>query len=159
MESTTNLTGLGNLSGFDLGREYFAMLADGVIAAQYLESWRSENLDAVLVAPAHTFLMMNRPAAIQFWLDPGSNGWSQRLAQPLTHPYVLSRHWEAGRIWTDADEVQAETEALARLAGGLLSRCRESIILALADLGEAGFEQRGLLLKAMQRVLQHAAVM
>jgi superfamily I DNA/RNA helicase len=165
MESETNLTGLtktpsirnssqGDLSGFDLGREYIAMLEDGVLAAQYLESWRTENADAILVAPAHTFLMMNRPVTVQFWIDPGSNGWSQRLSQPLTHPYVLSRHWEAGRIWTDADEVNAETESLARLTGGLLSRCREKIFLALADLGEAGYEQRGTLLKAFQKVLQ-----
>lgn len=138
---------------FDLGREYLAMLDDGVIAAQYLESWKSENKDAVLVAPAHTFLMMNRPAAIQFWLDPGSNGWSQRLAQPLTQPYVLSRQWEAGRIWMDTDEVQAETEALARLVGGLLSRCREKVYLAISDLGESGMEQRGSLLKAFQKVI------
>jgi superfamily I DNA/RNA helicase len=139
---------------FDLGREYLAMLEDGVIAAQYLESWRSENKDAVLVAPAHTFLMMNRPVTVQFWLDPGSMGWSQRVSQPLTQPYVLSRHWEPGRIWTDADEVQAETESLARLVGGLLSRCREKIYLAISDLGESGFEQRGVLLRAFQRVLQ-----
>jgi hypothetical protein len=142
---------------FDLGREYLAMLDDGVIAAQYLESWKSENKEAVLVAPAHTFLMMNRPAAIQFWLDPGSNGWSQRLSQPLTQPYVLSRHWEQGRIWTDTDEVSAETEALARLVGGLLSRCREKVYLALSDLGESGMEQRGSLLRAFQKVIQQNA--
>jgi len=141
-------------SSFDLGREYLAMLDDGVIAAQYLEAWRSEDKDAVLVSPAYSFLMMNRPVAAQFWLDPGSSGWSQRLAQPLTHPHVLSRHWEAGRIWTDSDEVKAETEALARLAGGLLSRCREKIYLAFADLSETGFEQRGALLRAFQKVVQ-----
>jgi hypothetical protein len=141
---------------FDLGREYLAMLEDGVLAAQYLESWRSENMDAVLVAPAHTFLMMNHPVSVQFWLDPGSNGWSQRLSQPLTHPYVLSRRWETGRIWTDVDEVNAEIESLARLVGGLLSRCREKVFLALADLGEAGYEQRGALLKAFQRIIQNA---
>ena len=54
----------------------------------------------------------------------------------------------------DADEVNAETEALARLAGGLLSRCREKLFLALADLSETGYEQRGTLLKAFQKVLQ-----
>ena len=150
-----NMTGLEDLSR--LGREYLAMLEDGVIAAQYLESWRSENNETVLVAPAHTLLMMNRPVAVQFWLDPGSSGWVQRLSQPLTHPYVLSRHWEAGRIWTDADEVNAETESLARLAGGLLSRCREKLFLALADLGETGYEQRGSLLRAFQKVLQQQA--
>ena len=147
-------TGFENLSGLDLGREYLAMLADGVIAAQYLESWRSENKDSILVAPAHTFLLMNHPVTVQFWLDPGSSGWVQRLSQPLTHPYVLSRHWESGRLWMDADEVNAETEALARLVGGLLSRCREKLFLALADLSETGFEQRGTLLKAFQKVIQ-----
>lgn len=142
---------------FDLGREYLTMLSDGVIAAQYLESWRSENKDAVLVAPAYTFLMMNRPATVQFWIDPGSSGWVERLSQPLTHPYVLSREWEAspGRLWTDTDEVTKETEALARLVGGLLSRCRERIILAMSDLGESGFEGRGVLLRAFQKVLQN----
>lgn len=139
---------------FDLGREYFAMLEDGVIAAQYLESWRSEEKEAVLIAPAYSFLMMNRPASIQFWLEPGASGWSQRPAQPLTHPYVLSRGWQEGRVWTDADEVEAEIQTLARLVGGLLSRCREKIYLAISDLGESGIEQRGLLLKAFQRVLQ-----
>ncbi len=138
----------------NLGREYLAMLQDGVIAAQYLESWKNETDDAVLIAPAHTFLMMNRPVTVQFWLDPGSNGWVERLAQPLTQPYVLSREWDPSRMWTDADEVQAETESLARLVRGLLSRCREKVYLAIADLGETGFEQRGTLLRAFQRVLQ-----
>jgi hypothetical protein len=89
-----------------LGKEYMQMLQDGVIAASYVEGWRSQNKDAVLVAPAHTFLMMNRPVTAQFWLDVGSSGWHQRLAQPLTHPHVLTREWEPGRIWTDADEVE-----------------------------------------------------
>jgi hypothetical protein len=137
-----------------LGKEYLAMLQDGVIAAQYLESWRSEDTDAVLVAPAHTFLMMNRPVSIQFWLDPGSNGWVERLSQPLTQPYILSREWNPSRTWTDADEVATQIESLARLVRGLLSRCREKVTLGIADLGETGFEQRGILLRAFQKALQ-----
>ena len=139
-----------------LGKEYIAMLNDGVIAAQYLESWRTEDEEAVLVAPAYTFLMMNRPATVQFWLDAGSSGWYERLAQPLTHPYVLARGWEPGRIWTDADEVEQSREALARLVSGLLRRCRERVYLGMSELGESGFEQRGDLLKAFQKVLQQA---
>ncbi len=138
---------------FDLGREYIAMLDEGVIAASYVEAWRSENKDAVLVSPAHTFLMMNRPVTYQFWLDPGSSGWFQRLVQPLTHPYVLSRGWEPGRMWSDADEVQVSTEAMARLTSGLLLRCRERVYLGISELGESGFEERGELLRAFQKVL------
>jgi len=137
-----------------LGKEYIAMLNDGVIAAQYLEAWRTEDEEAVLVAPAYTFLMMNRPVTVQFWLDAGSSGWYERLAQPITHPYVLARGWEPGRLWTDADEVQMSKESLARLTSGLLRRCRERVYLGMSELGESGFEQRGDLLKAFQKVLQ-----
>jgi hypothetical protein len=146
-----DLTGSQNLSG--LGKEYIAMLQDGVIAASYLEGWQSEDKDAVLVAPAHTFLMMNHPVTVQFWLDIGSGGWYERLSQPLTHPYVLSRGWEPGRVWSDADEVQSSKESLARLVSGLLHRCREQVYICLSELGESGFEQRGELLRVIQKVL------
>ncbi|GAB4462916.1 MAG: hypothetical protein Kow0070_22640 [Anaerolineales bacterium] len=136
-----------------LGREYLFMLQDGVIAASYLEGWQSEEKNAVLVAPAHTFLMMNRPAAFQFWLDVGSSGWYERLSQPLTHPFVLSRWWESGTVWSDAEDVRYSKEALARLVAGLLHRCRERVYLCLSELGESGFEQRGELLRAFQKVL------
>ncbi len=140
-----------------LGREYLSLLQDGVIAAQYLEAWQTPpQVEAVLVAPAYTFLMMNQPVSVQFWLDPGSAGWVERIAQPLTQPYVLSRHWPPGRLWTDADEVQVEIQALVRLVRGLLARCRQRLYLAIPDLSETGFEQRGVLLRAVQRVLQES---
>lgn len=141
----------------DLGREYITLLQEGVIAAQYLESWRADSDEAVLIAPAYTFLMMNRPVQVQFWLDIGSGGWSERLAQPLTQPYVLSRNWEPGRLWTDADEVAANAAVLARLTSGLLRRCRKHLFLGMTNVGETGFEQRGALLRTFQRVLQKEA--
>jgi hypothetical protein len=148
-----SLEGLDDSDSLALGREYFAMLQDGVIAAQYLKPYE-DNPEAVLVAPATTFMLMNRPVDVQFWLDAGASGWSERLAQPLTQPHVLSRHWTPGRIWSDADEAEAENEALARLVTGLLRRCRHKIYLGLPGLGESGYEQRGALLRAFQKVLQ-----
>jgi hypothetical protein len=129
------------------------MLADGVIAAQYLEGYRTPDDDAVLVAPAYSFLMMNRPVSVQFWLDAGASGWTERLAQPLTQPYVLARGWNADQPWTDADEVEVEADTLVRLVSGLLRRCRDRLYLGLTDLGETGFEQRGTMLRAFQYVL------
>lgn len=146
-----DLTGLGDLSG--LGKEYISMLQDGVIAASYVESWKTEDKDAVLVAPAHTFLMMNKPVTVQFWLDPGSSGWYERLSQPLTHPFVLSRGWGSGQVWSDADEVESSKKAMARLVSGLLRRCRARVYLGISELGESGYEQRGDLLRAFQKVL------
>jgi hypothetical protein len=137
-----------------LGQEYIEMVEDGVIAAQYIRSWRLQPEDAVLLAPAYTFIIGNRPVDYQFWLNVGGRGWWERLYQPLTHPYVLSRRWPRDAIWTDTDEVEARQDALYRLVLGLIRRCRRKIYLGLSELGEQGYEQKGPLLKAVQRVLR-----
>jgi hypothetical protein len=137
-----------------LGQEYVEMVQDGVVAAQYIRSWQLQPEDAVLLAPAYTFLMSNRPVDYQFWLNAGGRGWWERLYQPLTHPYVLSRHWPSNEVWTDADEFETRQDALYRLTLGLIRRCRRKIYLGLSELGEQGYEQQGPLLQAIQRVLR-----
>jgi hypothetical protein len=147
-------SGKNPVSDKPLGQEYVEMVKDGVIAAQYIRSWQLQPEDAVLLAPAYTFIISNRPVDYQFWLNVGGRGWWERLYQPLTHPYVLSRSWPVGAIWTDADEVEARQDALYRLALGLIRRCRRKVYLGLSELGEQGYEQKGPLLKAVQRVLR-----
>jgi hypothetical protein len=141
--------------GQSVGKEFILMLQDGVIAAQYLRSWRADDPDTVLLAPAYTYLMRNQPVDYQFWLDVSSYGWGARIDQPVTHPYVLNRSWPDGRYWTDADEVEVNQEALYRLVTGLLRRCRKQVYLGLSDLSETGHESEGDLIKTIQRILQH----
>jgi len=143
-------------TGQPTGKEYLQMVEEGVIAAQYLGSWQLQPQDAVLLAPAYTFLMANRPVQVQFWLDPASRAWVDRLYQPLTQPYVLSRGWPEEGVWGEQDEYQTGREALRRLILGLLRRCRQSVYIGLTELNEQGYEQRGPLLNAFQRLLRHA---
>jgi hypothetical protein len=143
--------------GIESGREYLQMVNDGVIAAQYLSSWANQPEDAVYLAPAYTFLMENRPVDVQFWLDVGGRGWYERLYQPLTHPHVLSRHWNEGSPWTDTEEFAANQASLRRLALGLTLRCREAIFLGLSGVNEQGFEHKGELLRGIDQALQSFA--
>jgi len=138
-------------------REYYTLVQEGLLAAQYLSSWQMEQQDAVFLAPAYTFLMRNRVVDHQFWLDVGSSVWWERLEQPLTHPYVLARSYPADQIWTDDLEFYARRDALRRLVLGLVRRCRERVHLAVCNLGESGYEQRGPLLQIIQRLLQPQA--
>jgi len=137
-----------------IGAEYILMLERGVIAAQYLQSWEPQPDDTILLAPAHTFLMMNRPARYQFWLDIGNAGWWQRLYQPLTHPIVLSRRWQPGEKWSDINEMVYNTETLSRLANGLIRRCRDKILLYTAEVDQQGYESHGMLILALQNILR-----
>jgi len=144
-------------AGIPWGKEYIEMVQAGVIAAQYIPSWQTQEEDAVFIAPAYTFLVNNYPVDIQFWLDVGNRSWAERLYQPLTHPYVLSRNWMQDKIWTDVEEVETGERVLFALVVGLLNRCRRKIYLGLSEYNEQGFEQRGPLLQAFHRILQSLA--
>ncbi len=89
------------------------------MGALYSPGWREAG-DAVLIAPAYTFLMRNRAVDYQFWLDIGSSGWWERLYQPLTHPHVMSHNWPPNQPWTDFDEFTTRQANMRRLTLGLL---------------------------------------
>ncbi|MCY3831670.1 MAG: hypothetical protein OXG85_01560 [Chloroflexi bacterium] len=141
----------------DLGLDYVNMVDRGVIANFYARDWISDAEEGLLIAPAYTFLLSNRPVDYQFWLNIGSEGWSRRLYQPLTHPYVLSRGWQAGAVWTDEDERELNRQSLRRLLLALTRRCRKGVYLGYSELSESGYEQRGLLLETIQSLLRRLA--
>ncbi len=138
----------------ELGQAYVDNIEQGIMAAQYLRRWDPAPEESVLITPATTFLMSNRPVDYQFWLDAGSSGWWERISQPLTHPYILAADWEMGRPWTDEDEVKTQRDRLHRLVIGLTRRCRQQIIIVNSEIGEQGYEQRGQLLVTLQQMLR-----
>jgi len=141
-------------ANIDLGLDYVKMVDRGVIANFYLRDWIADAEAGVLIAPAYTFLLNNRAVDYQFWLNIGSEGWARRLYQPLTHPYVLSRGWAPGAVWTDEDERELNRQSLRRLMLALTRRCRKAIYLGHSELSESGYEGRGLLLETMQSLLR-----
>lgn len=138
-----------------LAQEYIEMVNAGIIADQYISNWQAAHEhDVVLVAPAYTYLLGNRPVDYQFWLNVNGAGWAERLFQPLTNPHVLSRQWQYGAKWTDYHEVQIAQDSLYRLIMGLLNRCRKGVYLTFSELSEQGYEQSGLLIQAFQKILR-----
>ncbi len=138
-----------------ISKEFISMVENGVISAQYLSNWDVQiQTQGVLIAPAFTYLMSNRPGRYQFWLDVGSSGWWTRLEQPLTQPYVLSRNWKPGQKWTALDDLRTSDETLAKVCTGLLRRTSDHVYLLSINLNETGNEERGRLLVAIQTVLR-----
>ena len=148
-------TPAGN-NDLSISKEYIQMVMEGVIAAQYIQSWQQDHQDSVFLAPAYTFLIRNQAVDYQFWLDIGSPSWYQRLDQPLTQPYVLSPQWQPSQTWNAEDELAAAHETLSRLSLGLLNRCRKKVFLGMSDMDVSGYENRGLLLRVFQHVLLEA---
>lgn len=127
----------------DSGQEYVRMVDAGILADQYEPKEWKKSPDAVLIAPAYTFLLSNQPVDFQFWLNIDSPAWTRRLQQPLTQPYVLSRQWPPGQIWTEVHEQKTAKEILERVATGLLKRCRKKVFIGYSKFDERGNEREG----------------
>jgi len=137
-----------------VAREYVQLVLEGTASAEYLLDWpRPPQEDAVILAPAYSYLTRDLRSSYQFWIDLGSDGWTNRPNQPLTHPYVLSKHWPVGKLWRDVEEEQAKREVLGKVIQGLAARCTKGVYLAFSELGIDGVEQRGQLQRAIVKVL------
>lgn len=146
-------TGFNEQNILLVSKGYIEMLSEGVLTANYQEDEPENGRLAVLIAPAFTFLLSPKSSLIQFWMDAGSTGWFERIDQPLTHPYVLSKNWETGRKWTDADEYLANTQTMNALITGLVRKCTGQIFVGYSQYTESGYEQKGPLVQVLQRLL------
>jgi len=147
---------VGTEDANELGPRYLRMVEDGVLAAQYLLDSAPLVPNATFLGPAYTFLTENRPVDYQFWLNANSPSWGRRLFQPLTHPFVLTRHWPRERLWTEEDEFRSGQEMLQRVVLGLLRRCRVRVYVGASELNPRGGEERGPLLDWVQRLIRQA---
>jgi len=126
----------------------------GLLSGIYEEDQQDE--DSILITPVLSFLMRNQAVDYQFWMNTGSNGWHERLEQPLTQAYVLSRSWKSGRVWTTTDDTQLSKETLTHTVQGLLARCRKKVFLGISVYDESGSQETGLLLQVLQGLFRRA---
>jgi hypothetical protein len=156
LQSEINLAYINNLTQGLLAAQYAPERMPVIASDPSTSSGGEANVDgavnAVLLTPAYAYLTSDFRSRVQFWLDISATRWHDRLYQPLTHPYVLSRNWKKGQVWTDDDDLAANRDMLARVVGGLAFRCRDEIVLASSQMDVSGMEESGMLNRAIQRV-------
>ena len=160
----------------DVNLAYLHLLSEGIMAAQYTperaavvstttasemevvakDSSTTTNLSGnnneILLSTVYAYLTGDVRSRVQFWLDVASSGWYERIYQPLTHPYVLSRSWN-GLPWTEEDEHRAAQDMMRRIVGGLTVRCSDKLYLVNSQLSMGGQDEAGPLLRAVQRII------
>jgi hypothetical protein len=135
---------------------YAAMVEEGIVSADHSTPMAAADAQSVLVvAPVYTYLLEERTARYQFWLDVGSISWWEPPHQPLTNPYVLARQWSREGRWNDAVDFDTRNRVLARLVQGLCSRASGTIYLCWSESDGMGGAPAGdtPLLRAATRLL------
>lgn len=146
--------GMGAAAGEDPSQGYARMVEEGVVSSAHVVPMTQAGPEAVLVvAPVHTYLLEERLAKFQFWLDVGAISWWEPPHQPLTNPYVLSRRWSETQRWTEFVDFAARNRVLARLVRGLCSRATERVYLCWSEVEAFGQPGDGPLLRAAAQLL------
>lgn len=140
----------------EMAKEFVKSVQSGLLAATFVPDEQDDDDNSVLITPVMSFLGLNKIVEYQYWLNVGSSGWYERLEQPLTHPIVLSRHWQRGRKWTAEDDLALNKQTLEKYIRGLFNRCRKEIFLGFSDYSETGQEEKGLLLLHYQALIRRA---
>lgn len=158
LESFRRFRSVFDAGGLPLATEnkFLDSIEEGLISAQYPWQWQEADQDKLLICPVTTFLMLNRTVDYQYWLGTGSPGWYERLEQPLTQAFVLSRNWKRGDKWTTEDEVRQNKLTLEITVSNLLMRCRKKVLLGISEYSESGYAEQGLLLNKLKNLSYRA---
>jgi len=126
--------------------EFIQLLRRGTITANpYPVQPIGPASNAVTLATIFQYRSSRRFHPWHFWLDAGSQLWSQGGAATLFGaPFFLQ--YRLGEPWTAEDEKLEQEQRLQRILADLLSRVSEKIYLCHSDLAVNGQEQLGPLL-------------
>ncbi|NCB34354.1 MAG: hypothetical protein EOM64_10875 [Erysipelotrichia bacterium] len=127
-------------------KDYFRLVHEGMIAAQYYEDWFLQPENSVLISLASAYAVMNRPVSYQIWLNAGSPRWWERIYGQITNDMVLSKSWQDGDQWDIQKEYETNNESMIRQILALLSRCRKQVRVYASELSESGQDQKSRLL-------------
>ncbi|MFT5193561.1 MAG: hypothetical protein ACI9EW_002091 [Cellvibrionaceae bacterium] len=109
--------------------------------------------NGVFISTIQTYLLEERPVAVQVWLETSATGWWDLPRQPLSNGFVLDPRWSINQTWTLEDDARIRNEQLSRIMTGLCSRCSLGIFLATSDLDRRGARQDGPLFQALKSVI------
>lgn len=139
-----------------IGRAFVEGIQNGLVTAHPPDMGDPPDPDGIFIGSIYSFLLNDRVAPVQVWLETAATGWWDLPRQPLSNTFVLSESWPAGEFWTLEDDVNVRNEILVRVIKGLCARCSRGIILATSELDRRGIRQDGVLWRALRGNLDFA---
>ncbi len=107
----------------------------------------------VIISTLYTYLLGGHAVDVQVWRDASATAWWYFPRQPLSNAFVLTPHWPASRLWSEADSIIVRKQILGRIIAGLCSRCRRGNVLATSEFDRRGQRQERLLWRWLQPLI------
>ena len=133
-------------------KEFIQLLQRGTITANpyplkpaYITPNGAKTEGYVTLATVYQYRSLRSHHRWQFWLDVGSNLWSQSGSSELFAAPLFLQEWN-GSAWMAENQLKMDQERLERILRDLLARASEKVYLCHSELNINGTENNGVLL-------------
>ncbi|MBP3284750.1 MAG: hypothetical protein J6M02_04560 [Clostridia bacterium] len=132
----------------DVNRGFLKMIRNNVKSAESIFELeeRGEETGIVLATPM-SYLSNSLSAKVIILIGFSSDHWLPRCAREISNPFVLTKTWRDGEIYSEEIEEQNQRENMAILMRGLLQRTGEKFVTFESRYSGDGFENDGILPK------------
>ena len=101
--------------------------------------------DAVTLSTPMNYLSNSLKSKVILILGLSSDHWTPRCAKEISNPYVLTKTWEKGAIYSEEIEEKNQRNNIAILIRALLKRCSDKFITFESTYSGDGYENEGIL--------------
>lgn len=139
---------VSKFNSVDINRGFLKMIRNNVKSAESIFELeeRGEETGIVLATPM-SFLSNSLSAKVIVLLGFSSDHWLPRCAREISNPFVLTKTWEDGTIYSEEIEEENQRRNMGILMRGLLQRASEKFVTFESRYSGDGYENDGILPK------------
>ena len=139
---------VSKFNSVDVNRGFLKMIRNNVKSAESIFELeeRGEETGIVLATPM-SYLSNSLSAKVIILLGFSSDHWLPRCAREISNPFVLTKTWKNGDIYSEEVEEENQRKNMGILMRGLLQRAGEKFVTFESRYSGDGFENDGILPK------------
>ena len=130
----------------DTNKEFLKMIKGDIKSSESIfELEEKVDEDAVTLSTPMNYLSNTLEAKVIIVLGLSSDHWTPRCAKEISNPYVLTKTWKRGNIYSEEIEEKNQRINIAILIRALLKRCSDRFITFESTYSGDGYENEGIL--------------
>jgi len=130
----------------DSNKEFLKMIKGDIKSSESIfELEERMDEEAVTLSTPMTYLSNSMQSKIIIILGLSSDHWTPRCAKEISNPYVLTKTWNRGTIYSEEIEEENQRKNIAIIIRALLKRCSDKFITFESTYSGDGYENEGML--------------
>jgi hypothetical protein len=141
----------------DISKEFLKMIKNDVKSAESIfEMEEKGEVSGVILSTPMTYLANSLEHKIIILVGLSSSHWLPRCVKELSNPYVLTKTWKDGDIYSEKLEEENQKKNVAIILRALIKRCNDEFATFESEYSGDGYENDGILPEVFNKIMLQA---